>query len=341
MPEPLKEVPEAARARIEQSRACRDFEALKEMRAARDAEAATADRTAQLYDATLRWALGVEAEAARAGVPSQDYLSRGSGADHALWLAVATHRERYPASAGQAAVREHDASAQSPSLRPWAPVCEVSLRLGSAAETLALLADLTDDWVSGGFLAGPVARVEALAYRDAVRAGLAALREDGRVYRRTYRVLEDLAVARRVHDPELGRAADVLLDQLAHRLVDDAWASSPWARVSSPSERSAVPVSLTMRSSSFVTSSAYSTANALLACSARSIPPRPVMSKLAAVAASCRPLLQSWAWTTSPRSPKRTTQDSHRSCDRKPRWIGLPPGTSSKWSRSVTVLSSP
>ena len=112
--------------------------------------------------------------------------------------------------------------AQSPSLRPWAPVREVSLRLGSAAETLAQLADLPDDRVSEGFLAGPVARVEALAYRDAVRAGLAALRGDGRVYRRTYQVLEDLAVARRVHDPELGRAANVLLDQLAHRLVDDA-----------------------------------------------------------------------------------------------------------------------
>ena len=198
-----------------------DFEAFSEMRAARDAEAATADRTARLYDGVLRWALGVEAEAARAGVPLRDHLAQGPGSQHALWLAVAAHREEYPASAGPAAVREHAASARLPSLRPWAPVGEVSLRLGSAAEALAQLADLPDDRVSDGFLAKPVARVEALAYRDAARVGLIALRGDGRVYRRTYRVLEDLAVARRVHDPELRRAADVLLDQLAHRLVED------------------------------------------------------------------------------------------------------------------------
>ncbi len=138
-------MPEATRSGIDQSWACRDLEALKEMRAARDAEAATTDRTARLYDGVLRWALGVEAEAVRAGVTLQDYLSRGSGADHALWLAVATHRDRYPASAGPAAVREPVASARSPSLRSWAPVREISIRLGSAAGTLAQLADLTDE----------------------------------------------------------------------------------------------------------------------------------------------------------------------------------------------------
>lgn len=194
---------------------------LKKMRDARDAEAATADRTARLYDSVLRWALGVEAEAVRAGVPLQDYLSRSPGADHALWLAVAAHREKYPASGGPAAVLEHTASAQPPSLRPWAPIGEIYRLLGSEVEVLARLADLTDDRVAEGFLAGPVARIEALAYRDAVRAGLAALRGDGRIYRQTYRILEDLAIARRIHDPELGRAADVLLDQLAHRLVED------------------------------------------------------------------------------------------------------------------------
>ena len=191
------------------------------MRAARDAEAATVDRTAQLYDHALRWAICLEDEAATAGVPLQDYLVCGSRADHMLWLVVDAHRNRYPASAGPRSVSETASLHTDPlhSRRPWAPVGAVLSRLGSAAETLARLADRTDCGVDGFFFAGPVAHVEALAYRDALRVGLASLGGGVRISRRTYQILEDLAACRHVHDPVLGKATYVLLDQLKNCLV--------------------------------------------------------------------------------------------------------------------------
>lgn len=132
------------------------------MRAARDAEAATVDRTAQLYDHVLRWAICLEDEAVTAGVPLQDYLACGSRSDHMLWLAVDAHRDRYPASAGPRSVLE-TASLPFHSRRPWAPVGVVLNRLGSAAETLARLADRTDARIGGSFL-GPLHR--GFARRD-------------------------------------------------------------------------------------------------------------------------------------------------------------------------------
>lgn len=223
---------------LEKMRAVRDVECatVEQLRqiaaqalAQRDAEAAAVDRMRPLYEEVLRWAILVDIEARQAGgVDPLDHLSRGSFVHYALWRAVEQHRDAHPASAGPSAGPDLRAIVDDPSvpsgiatsLRPWAPVEPLPSILGSAAERLARLADLTADrLLPEGFLGRPVVRAEALAYQDAVRSGLTALRAGGRVRRRTHRILQDLAATRRAHDPALAAAADVLVDALRDRIV--------------------------------------------------------------------------------------------------------------------------
>jgi hypothetical protein len=131
-------------AALQLTRAAKDLQRtrgeLRRMRDARDAESAIVRRMFALYDCVLRWAMSVEEEARRDGIPLRDRLVRSSVSDHALWLAVAEHRKKYPASMGPSAV-EHSSSTGP---IPWAPIGGVDqppgiafqLDLGDAAEVL-------------------------------------------------------------------------------------------------------------------------------------------------------------------------------------------------------------